>query len=48
MNWNSFCAECHNTRLHENYDAATDSYQTTMAEMGVGCEACHGPLKAHQ
>jgi tetratricopeptide (TPR) repeat protein len=47
MNWNSQCAECHNTRLKKNYDAATDSYQTTMAEMAVGCEACHGPLKAH-
>lgn len=47
MNWNSQCAECHNTRLHKNYDAATDSYHTTMAEMAVGCEACHGPLKAH-
>src|SRR5581483_1242825 len=47
MNWNSRCAECHNTRLQKNYDAATDSYHTIMAEMGVGCEACHGPLKAH-
>jgi len=47
MNWNSQCAECHNTRLHKNYDPATDSYHTAMAEMSVGCEACHGPLKAH-
>lgn len=47
MNWNSQCAECHNTRLHKNYDAGTDSYHTTMAEMGVGCESCHGPLKTH-
>jgi predicted CXXCH cytochrome family protein len=47
MNWNSSCAECHNTRLHKNYDATTDNYHTTMAEMAVGCEACHGPLKAH-
>jgi len=47
MNWNSFCAACHNTRLKKNYDATTDSYHTTMAEMGVGCEACHGPLKTH-
>jgi hypothetical protein len=47
MNWNSFCAECHNTRLHKNYDETNDSYHTTMAEMAVGCEACHGPLKAH-
>jgi Flp pilus assembly protein TadD len=47
MNWNSQCAECHNTRLKKNYNAATDSYHTTMAGMGVGCEACHGPLQKH-
>ena len=47
MNWNDMCAACHNTRLHKNYDAATDSYHTTMAEKTVGCEACHGPMQSH-
>jgi tetratricopeptide (TPR) repeat protein len=47
MNWNSMCAGCHNTRLRRGYDAAGDRYATVMAEMGVGCEACHGPLAAH-
>lgn len=47
MNWNNMCAECHNTRLRKNYNTESDSYQTTMPEMGVGCEACHGPLKTH-
>lgn len=47
MNWNSMCASCHNTRVRKNYDEATDNYHTTMAEPSVGCEACHGPLKAH-
>jgi len=47
MNWNSMCAACHNTRLQKNYDAATDSYHTTMKEGSVSCEACHGPLQAH-
>ncbi len=47
MNWNSMCAACHNTRLRKNYDEATDSYHTTMAEMSVGCEACHGPMQSH-
>ena len=47
MNWNSACAECHNTRLRKNYDESTDSFHTKMAEMTVGCEACHGPLRAH-
>ena len=41
------CATCHNTRLRKNYDERTDSYRTGMAEMGVGCEACHGPMADH-
>lgn len=47
MVWNQMCAGCHNTRLRKNYDAASDSYRTSMAEMSVGCEACHGPMKNH-
>ncbi len=47
MNWNSMCADCHNTALRKNYEPATDSYRTAMAEPGVGCEACHGPARAH-
>ncbi len=47
MNWNAMCASCHNTRLRKNYDAVADSYHTTMAEMTVSCEACHGPMKEH-
>ena len=47
VNWNFMCASCHNTRLRKNYHAASDRYHTTMAEMTVGCEACHGPLRSH-
>jgi tetratricopeptide (TPR) repeat protein len=47
MVWNQMCATCHNTRLRKNYNAAKDSYHTTMAEMSVSCEACHGPMKSH-
>ena len=47
MTWNAMCAACHNTRLRKNYDEATDTYRTAMAEMSVGCESCHGPMKAH-
>ena len=47
MNWNSRCADCHNTRLRKNYDEATDSYHTTMDEMGVGCASCHVALPEH-
>ncbi len=47
MNWNNMCATCHNTRLRKNYDERADLYRTAMAERGVGCEACHGPMADH-
>lgn len=47
MSWNASCAYCHNTALHKGYQPARDSYETTFAEQGVGCEACHGPMSAH-
>ncbi len=47
QNWNGMCAECHSTNLKKNYDADTDSYQTTWSDIDVGCEACHGPGSRH-
>jgi len=47
MTWNQMCAACHNTRVRKDYDPATDTYATRMAERSVGCEACHGPLRSH-
>ncbi|MGC3958166.1 MAG: ammonia-forming cytochrome c nitrite reductase subunit c552 [Verrucomicrobiota bacterium] len=47
MNWNTMCATCHNTRLRKNYDVTNDAFRTAMAERSVGCESCHGPMKAH-
>lgn len=46
-NWDGRCAECHATGYTRNYSPATDSFAPQMAEMGVGCEACHGPGEAH-
>jgi hypothetical protein len=45
--WNARCAECHATGYAKNFDRATASYASTQAEIGVGCEACHGPGQAH-
>ena len=47
MTWNSMCAGCHNTAVRKNYKQLSDSYETALAERGVGCEACHGPLAGH-
>ena len=41
------CAECHSTGVRKNYDAASDRFATSWAEISVGCEACHGKGSAH-
>ncbi|GMG85122.1 multiheme c-type cytochrome [Paralimibaculum aggregatum] len=45
--WNARCAECHATGFEKNYDRRTGRYASVQAEIGVGCEACHGPGEAH-
>ncbi|KIC42801.1 hypothetical protein RA27_05525 [Ruegeria sp. ANG-R] len=46
-NWNARCAECHATGYVKNYNAEEKRYASTQVEIGVGCEACHGPGSAH-
>ena len=45
--WNLQCAACHSTDLRKGYDAASATYETTWAEIDVGCQACHGPGERH-
>ena len=45
--FNTTCFNCHVTELSTNYDLATDTYHTTWAEPGIGCESCHGSAKEH-
>jgi predicted CXXCH cytochrome family protein len=47
QNWNFMCAECHSTGVRKNYDAATDRFATSFAEINVGCETCHGQGSRH-
>lgn len=47
QNWNFMCAECHSTGVHKNYDAVKDRFATTLSEISVGCEACHGAGSGH-
>jgi predicted CXXCH cytochrome family protein len=46
-NWNARCAECHATDFNKNYSPINRTYASTQQEIGVGCEACHGPGEAH-
>jgi len=45
--WNDNCVFCHNVAPHPARDPVTGAFNTTVAEMGVACEACHGPGAAH-
>ena len=45
--WNDNCVFCHNVAPNPGLDAATGRFSTTTAELGVACEACHGPGAAH-
>jgi predicted CXXCH cytochrome family protein len=47
QNWNFMCAECHSTGVRKSYDAASDRFHTTWAEISVGCETCHGKGSRH-
>ena len=41
--WNVTCVNCHAVNIVKHYNPSTDTYKTTWTEMGIGCEACHGP-----
>ena len=43
QNWNFMCAECHSTGVRKNYDATSDRFATTWAEIDVGCESLPRP-----
>ncbi len=45
--WNANCFNCHGTNIVQGYDVETKRYNSTWTEMGIGCEACHGPGREH-
>jgi hypothetical protein len=45
--WNDNCVFCHNVAPNPGRDEASGSFRTEVAEMGIACEACHGPGAAH-
>ncbi|RJQ48145.1 MAG: hypothetical protein C4538_04260 [Nitrospiraceae bacterium] len=46
-NWQFKCGGCHTTGMKINYDAEMHSFNTTFGDIGIGCEACHGPGRDH-
>jgi predicted CXXCH cytochrome family protein len=51
--WNESCVFCHNTKPSKQpitWSLGTRrgrGYDTTVAELGIACEACHGPGSTH-
>lgn len=45
--WNANCFNCHATNLVQGFDVDSKTYRSTWTEMGIGCEACHGPGRSH-
>lgn len=45
--WNVNCFNCHATNIVQGYDVVAKRYNSSWTEMGIGCEACHGPGREH-
>jgi hypothetical protein len=45
--WNDNCIFCHNVHANPGLDPASGKFRSQVAELGVACEACHGPGAEH-
>lgn len=47
QNWNVNCIQCHATGANPGHDPKTKLTHTSVGELGIACEACHGPAGRH-
>ncbi len=45
--WNHHCIRCHSTCWNPGLSEESGMLETKVAELGISCEACHGPGEAH-
>jgi len=45
--WNSVCINCHTTAGQPRLQGKSGTRDTRVAELGIACEACHGPAGEH-
>jgi len=45
--WNAVCIRCHSTHSQPQINVESERAQTSSTELGISCEACHGPGEAH-
>jgi len=47
IQWNHQCIRCHSTAGNPGLDEASGLLKTKVGELGISCEACHGPGGSH-
>jgi len=47
MRWNSNCIACHAVGGKPGHDLESDAFVTRVVDLGIACEACHGPGGEH-
>ena len=45
--WNDNCIFCHNVAPNPGLDVRTGAFESSVGELGIACEACHGPASEH-
>ena len=45
--WNNSCIKCHAVAGRPGNDNRNRTFNSEIAELGISCEACHGPAKEH-
>ena len=45
--WNGTCVRCHTTGAQPGWDPSEKIFHTRTADLGISCEACHGPGERH-
>ncbi len=45
--WDGNCIFCHTTGPNPGYDWQRNTFDSHVAELGIACEACHGPGSEH-
>ena len=47
VQWNHQCIRCHSTAGNPGLEEGTGHLRTRVGELGISCEACHGPGERH-
>jgi hypothetical protein len=45
--WNGTCSQCHSVGTEPRILEAVGRFETRTVELGIACEACHGPAAEH-